>query len=315
MIKRKGRNTLLTLDGLITVVKDGRLFLPMVITERPAGLQALFMLLSYNYLQSLLLTKKILLSHGRPSAFALLPSNKHQWGFWNIGELLLDIFFLRCMAPLGGAWKILQTGTDYMKNLANVWTLHARAPSASYPFVHPSLWTIDDLTKKTNKLQERSGSSCLFRSSQGMGLRRFSFSSTEAGCFSLCRGGGQREAAARYGSSGGWFPCEVSCKRRGRGSSLCPEVTSASLRPRVVVVAAAAHAEPEGDRAFVTGDVDKGAMTDSNPAHFMPQEQRLWPADGAPAACPGWAWHCRRWGFCPRVSFLGGITSLVKRKK
>lgn len=84
MIKRKGRNTLLTLDGLITVVKDGRLscersmFLPMVITERPAGLQALFMLLSYNYLQSLLLTKKILLSHGRPSAFALLPSNKHQ---------------------------------------------------------------------------------------------------------------------------------------------------------------------------------------------------------------------------------------------
>lgn len=147
-----------------------------------------------------------------------------------------------------------------------------------------------------------------------MGLGRFSFSSTEAGCFSLCRGGGQREAAARYGSSGGWFPCEVSCKRRGRGSRLCPEVTSASLRPRVVVVAAAARAEPEGDRAFVTGDVDEGAMTDSNPARFVPQEQRLWPAAGAPTACPGWAWHHGRWGFCPRVGLLGGITSLVKRK-
>lgn len=113
------------------------------------------------------------------------------------------------------------------------------------------------------------------------------------------------------------------CGEGGGERSLRPRVTSASPRWRAVVVAA--RAEQEGDGAFVTGDVDEGAMTASNPACFVLPEPSAWLAASPPGlhqpgprhaavALAAWMAASSSQGFFPRVGFLAGIASPVERK-
>lgn len=48
------------------------------------------------------------------------------------------------------------------------------------------------------------------------------------------------------------------------------------------------HVEQKGNGEFVTGYVDEGAMTVSNPVYFMPQEQSAWFLPMPPPPGSGW---------------------------
>lgn len=85
------------------------------------------------------------------------------------------------------------------------------------------------------------------------------------------------------------FRVRLLCGEGGGERSLRPRVTSAS--PRWRAVAAVAARTEQDDRTFVTGDVDEGAMTASNPTCYAARAECLaacltaWPASARALAC------------------------------
>lgn len=132
--------------------------------------------------------------------------------------------------------------------------------------------------KKTNKAQKCSGNSVPLGNSRGI---------RAGGDVSFGLGEQSGEQNAVVPTAG--FRVRLLCGEGGGERSLRPRVTSAS--PRWRAVAAVAARTEQDDRTFVTGDVDEGAMTASNPTCYAARAECLaacltaWPASARALAC------------------------------